>query len=69
MTERQTLSGVRRSHLPCEKERLRRIASAAFEPQPFERPITTPTSGSAYVAIEVRESDCATGLSAIVLSR
>ena len=43
MTERQTLSGIHRSHLPCEKERLRRIASAAFEPQPAERP-----SGNAY---------------------
>jgi hypothetical protein len=43
MTERQTLSGIRRSHLAREKERLRRIASAAFEPQPAERPSATHT--------------------------
>ena len=53
MTERQTLSGIRRSHLPSEKERLRRIASAAFEPQPAERLAQRIPSGSAYTAIEV----------------
>jgi hypothetical protein len=29
------------AHLACEKERLRRIGSAAFEPQPVERSGTT----------------------------